>query len=315
MQESYDGELDEIEGGLLDSNDEEGLHIKKYDGKLSSCAAIKEKYLKAQSGLYDITLDYGRRVKVYCEMRKKCGEKGWTRLALWDAKKTGCPNGLVTYSDKGTVHACGRKFDNFLAYFCSESLEQQKVKNYFAYSCVSQFKIPSNSQFYSKVCGKVIGYQFGSTTGFYSAYFSRNVTQYDIHDGYLDGVIITLQSGEPIWTFASGNSENGAAENFTGCTCPSNIENVRKYLGDHYFCESGTPNYKGVMLYHKDPLWDGEKCNGDEKACCNKDKHPYMPYFKRVFSKQVNDNFELWMCGDMNIRADTPISRYELYVK
>ena len=58
------------------------------------------------------------------------------------------------------------------------------------------------SQRYNKVCGRIIGYQVGSTDAFNSS------PHFTIDQVYIDGVSVTY--GTPrkhIWTFASGISE------------------------------------------------------------------------------------------------------------
>ena len=93
---------------------------------------------------------------------------------------------------------------------------------------------------YSKVCGKVIGYQYGSPDAFRPYYNNRAL----MVDGYyVDGVNIT--HGHPrrhIWTFAAAVNEVYADENRCPCTKTDTTYTgvVPLFLGNDYFCDSGS---------------------------------------------------------------------------
>ena len=66
---------------------------------------------------------------------------------------------------------------------------------------------------YRKVCGRVIGYQFGSTGSFRNS--NQNPETVTINEAYLDGVSIT--HGTPrthIWSYAAGASETGSCNSY-----------------------------------------------------------------------------------------------------
>ena len=67
-------------------------------------------------------------------------------------------------------------------------------------------------------------------------------------------------------------------------SCPCNTgstASVSSFVGDDYFCESGTPSILHDQLFtdDPDPLWDGEGCGGDEGPCCNVSG---IPWFHKV---------------------------------
>ena len=145
---------------------------------VSSCQDIKNKQPNSPSGYYHIYSQI-----VFCEMGELCStEGGWTRLAYLDMTDStvDCPPGFKLY-ESGGVRACGRSSDN-------------------APGCQS-IKFPSNGISYSVVCGRVVGYQYGSPDAFHSP---TNIDSY-----YADGVSIT--QGYPrkhIWTLLAEKTEN-----------------------------------------------------------------------------------------------------------
>ena len=176
-------------------------------------------------------------------------------------------------------------------------------------SLVQAVKFPSYSISYSQVCGRVTGYQKGSTN-------ALEPSGFNINGPYVDGVSLTR--GRPrqhIWTFMAGLHENFFYSNgVTECPCASNSP-VRppSFVGNDYFCESGNPTNWDITTFHTDPLWDGKQCGVIEKACCNA---PGIPWFHKVFQQPTTDYIELRVCGDQGIdNEDIPVGFYEVYVK
>ncbi len=110
---------------------------------------------------------------------------------------------------------------------------------------------------YSRVCGRVIGYQFGILEGFYNGR--------TIDEDYIEGVSLT--HGPPrqhIWTFAAARQKN-EIHPYLSCPCinpsvPFPFE-LPSFVGNDYFCDSGT-DHAQCILNADDPLWDGEGCEG-----------------------------------------------------
>ena len=262
----------------------------------ASCEDIKTMSPSAPSGYYNITKYDGTTQRVYCDiehshqscngspdcMTEHCGSTGWTRVAYLNMSDPSqqCPTELRLYSESG-VRACGRQ-------------------TLLSGSCDS-ITFSTNGTRYSKVCGRVIGYQYGITYAF-------NNDHYSIDSYYVDGISITHGSPrQHIWTLAAGASDY---TDLCPCTIGS-TQHVPLFVGDDYFCESGRLTYRGVMLYTDDPLWDGEGCtgNGNEGPCCYA---PGIPWFHKVLNSPTTDTIELRVCARYN---DAPVSLYELYVK
>ena len=90
---------------------------------------------------------------------------------------------------------------------------------------------------YTKIRGFLREYQKGTPDGFRA---SRD-DGFGIDDPYVDGVSITL--GNPpkhVWTYAAGLTSNG---NFPNNNCPCTVTsgpNSPPFVGENYFCSSGT---------------------------------------------------------------------------
>jgi hypothetical protein len=110
---------------------------------------------------------------------------------------------------------------------------------------------------YSMVCGRAIGYQFGSPSA-----FERGVTEgRTIDAAYVEGVSIThgRSPRQHIWSYAAGSSEQRNSQGCSDSKCPCNGGyEPPSYVGNNYYCESA---YEGIcyaiIFFPDDPLWDG----------------------------------------------------------
>ena len=251
---------------------------------VSSCQDIKNNQPNSPSGYYHINSQI-----VYCEMGELCStEGGWTRLAYLDMTDStvDCPPGFKLY-ESGGVRACGRSSNN-------------------APGCQS-IKFPSNGISYSEVCGRVVGYQYGSPD-------ALNTNTNNIDSYYADGVSIT--QGYPhkhVWTLINGVYESNADYSNCPCNTPPGGVQPPPFVDNDYFCESGNPDSDwSPVLYSNDPLWDGEGCGTQEGNCCAASG---LPWFHKTFIS-TSEYLELRVCGNEPItNEDIPISFYELYVK
>ncbi len=167
---------------------------------------------------------------------------------------------------------------------------------------------------YNRVCGRIHGYQKGSTDAFdYST--SQHTT---IEEEYIDGVSLTHGSPgarQHIWTFAAAHDEDIPSRrncqcvnsNFTwSYTVPSFIEN-------QYFCETGNrgPGIGFNQIYSNDSLWDGRGC-GPTSSCCRLNN---PPWFCASLPVSTTDNLEVRICTDqIQSDEDVIVSLIEIYV-
>ena len=130
-------------------------------------------------------------------------------------------------------------------------------------SSCSSVVFPVNGVRYSKVCGKVIGYQYYSMDAF-QPYFSDPSL-----DVYVDGVSITHGKSprSHIWTFANVLDEVHSNEHVHPCVSTSFTGTVPPFIGSDYFCATGSRYTFSNQRYTADPLWDGEGCEGTNICC------------------------------------------------
>ena len=260
----------------------------------TSCQDIKKKHPNSPSGMYLMVTSDGETQHVYCHMEDLCSSGGgWTRIAYLDMSDSTevCPSGFRLYQSEG-VRVCGRQTSN--------SGGCQSVK----------FPLYGN---YSRVCGRVVGYQYRYPDAIHSSGI-YGTGHDDINSYYADGVSLT--HGSPrrhIWTFMAGYSENSQTQ--TDCPCNSGTTQiVQSLIGSDYFCESGNSNNKWLTkLYTADPLWDGNGCGSREQTCC---QAPGLPWFHKVLNSTTSDYLEMRVCADQETDdEDVPVNYYEIYIK
>ena len=263
----------------------------------SSCYDILKTYPSAPSGYYNIILSNGSQVEVYCDMEgSHCdGEGGWTRVAFVNMSVPGssCPSGLVQYDNIFTTSLCW-------------------INNSYV-GCNSAF-FSTYGLNYTKVCGRVRGYQWRYLDGFHCYIINDNCFNSEI---MTYGVTLTYSNNprKHIWTYAGGTREQGT--NYWNCPCNNGSEYtnyVIPFVGNDYYCESARGvGQSGNIFYSNDPLWDGKECPGREAPCC---ASPKIPWFVKTLNEAVNDDIEMIICGQNGgYIYGSPIDLVELYVK
>ena len=222
-----------------------------------------------------------------------CGGPGWRRVAFIDMTDTSydCPTGLnlASYSKR----TCGRSHTTRRG--CSSTT-------------FSVGGLP-----YSRVCGRIRGYQFGIANAFYPYYDG-------IDTNYVEGVSLTHGGAggrQHIWTFAVGVSE--VTNRYLNSTCPCDgapQSIVPPFVGNDYFCESGlhsefNTSYFAV-LFPDDVLWDGQNCTSTSTCC----QFNNPPWFTKNLPTATTDDIELRICIiNSAASADFPLELIELYVQ
>ena len=209
----------------------------------------------------------------------------WRRIAYFDTTQgDSCPTGLRTVTNNATNQtACGRT--NTSA------------------GCTS-LTFPS-SRNYSKVCGRVRGYQYRHMNAFNS--YAAGLNSY-----YVDGISIT--QGQPrkhLWTYAVGHSEQSGGSSSV-CPCNGNFPGAEAYIpnfvGNHYYCESGFVERWLSRMAWEDPLWDGNECIASN-ACCDR-----FGFFYRNVTVST-DHIEVRWCSNYpNTEEDSPADQLEIWV-
>ena len=214
----------------------------------------------------------------------------WRRIAYFDTTQgDSCPIGLRTVTNNATNQtACGRT---------GSSLQ------------CNSLTFPSMGN-YSKVCGKVRGYQHGYTPGFVH-YISNS--QRTIDSIYTAGISITQGSPhQHLWTYVTGVSERNY-EAYIACPCARSDYNqswIPTFVGNNYYCEAGFNDSYHIKTVWEDPLWDGNGCFAASNTCCNR----YGWFYRDV---QASSKYaEVRVCGYFYAYtySDFPIDQLEIWV-
>ena len=262
----------------------------------SSCKEIKELKPKSLSGYYWIKASGNSSTQVYCDMVKTCSgvTGGWMRAIKIDMTNSShtCPSGLKTLTSPKRLCAM-----NITRGGCSSAT------------------ISLHGVEYTRVCGKIIGYQQKTPDAFWAYNHNRNLT---IDDNYVDGISLTRGRNprKHIWTFAAALHEVITSLRQYLCPC-TNIHNpvtipIPPYVGSDYFCDTASETAVQRIFYPNDPLWDGQGC-GPLNTCCSFNN---PPWFMKELPSSTSDDIEMRLCADQT-RTDEDINfeSIELYVQ
>jgi hypothetical protein len=257
----------------------------------SSCKQIAELKPDYNSGYYWIQGVSGA-MGVYCEMgsRNIFGQSGgWMRIANVEMRNnhSQCPPGLVYNVTEGR-RLCRKPS---LAPGCSSTT------------------FSTQGMEYRQVCGKVIGYQYYKPKGFGP---SRGTPE--INETYIDGVSLT--HGIPrnhVWSFADAIDEIDSLHVICPCLHPSLtfVGVIPGFVGEDYYCETGSRKRAQRRYYFDDPLWDGEGCEG-ENECCDRGG----PWFCKQLPQPTQDDIEMRVCTNHNNEGeDVVLEQIVLYIQ
>ena len=176
-------------------------------------------------------------------------------------------------------------------------------------SCIST-TFSSHGIEYSRVCGRINGYQYYTTHAFKNYISSRG----SIDSAFVDGIVLTHGSPrQHIWTFAAGYTQYDIGSSGCPCNSDSYSYSLPPYVGNDYFCDSGHRyNTRPPQNYlTNDPLWDGAGCVSG--SCCTFNS---PPWFCKTLPHHTTDNIELRLCLDEVLtNEDVLFEAVELYVQ
>ena len=202
-----------------------------------------------------------------------CGGGDWTNVVSINMSDPlqQCPSAWTEFNVSG-IRGCGRQEAN-------------------EGTCSANSFLVANQ--YSRVCGRLTGYQAGSPDGFINS-------QTSIDEIYMNGVSIThgMSPRGHIWSYAAGVTERSSQHRPNNCPCsPEAGTGPQSFVGDNYYCESGNPSgeFEPNQLYTNDPLWDGQQCEG---TCCTGTKSPPWFSVQLEVPAPITDAIEVRICGD-----------------
>ena len=261
----------------------------------TSCMEIFQVTPQSPSGLYWIRANEHAVKHMYCDMERNCSgvAGGWMKIVSVNMTTSGgtCPPGLRALQNPKP--RCARHNDSP---GCSSAV------------------FPVQGIEYSRVCGRIIGYQQGHTDAF-GAYHHHSEHR-TIDSYYVDGISLTHGSPrEHIWTFAAALHEyNSHPTSVCRCTNTRNTQHatVPEFVGRDYFCDTGSENRHQGIFYADDPLWDGKGC-GEFNDCCSWNS---PPWFMKQLSSSTSDNIEMRLCSNENHNGeDITVETLVIYVQ
>ena len=239
------------------------------------------------SGNYWLRTSTGDPVNVYCNMDLSCNNvTGWMRVADLDFsnRNDSCPSHFT----EGTLSGVR---------FCEQTDGTGCSRTDF-----STFDVP-----YSKVCGKVIGYQFGTTEA-----FSRSIviSSLSLNSQYLDGISLTRGNlMDHIWSFAAGVTTTRTDRFGCPCATGSTVSVMSSFVGSDYFCDSAAASITSGVFY-SNALWDNVDCL--VSGCCNFNSPPW--FYKELSSSAGPIEFRA--CRDESGTTEgVYVGSLELYVQ
>ena len=262
----------------------------------TSCKEIYHLNPNITSGYYWLRSDHnnGSAVRVFCDMTLTCkgvGE-GWMQVAKLDMTNSShqCPLG-TKFMNIQSKRLCGM---NSSQAGCSSTT--------FAIQGIE----------YSRVCGKIIAYQYASTDSFKDIFRSGTT----INDNYVDGISLTYGSPRAhIWTFAAAPDELSITAPYS---CPCITNNSRSaarppsFVGNDYYCDTAPAEGWQPRLYTEDPLWDGAGC-GPANTCCSLNN---PPWFLKQLPSTTTGNLEMRICRDeISTNENVLVEVMELFIQ
>ena len=261
----------------------------------SSCKEIYSQASDSPSGYYWIRGTNNAAKHIYCDMEKDCNNVscGWMRVASIDMRDTNsmCPSGLRRIVE-GSHTLCARNREDL---GCSSAV------------------FPVEGVQYSKICGKIIGYQRRTPDAFHR-FISGQTT---VDSNYVDGISVThgRSPRKHIWTFAAALHEVNSATQYL-CPC-TNVDATGTtappaFVGHDYFCDTGSENQAQFIFYDQDPLWDGQGC-GSSNTCCTWNR---SPWFMKQLAHPTTDDIEIRLCTDQpTADEDITFETLDIYVQ
>ena len=173
-------------------------------------------------------------------------------------------------------------------------------------NCVST-NFSSHGVEYSRVCGRIIGYQFATP----DAFAGYRANQRSIDSYFLDGIVLTYGSPRShIWSFAA---EYNQYTNRCPCNSESHSGTIPPYVQNDYFCDSAHGYSTGPSFTYlvEDPLWDGAGCV--QGSCCQFNS---PPWFCKDLPHPTSEDIELRLCLNEDIsNEDAPFEVVEIYIQ
>ena len=115
-----------------------------------------------------------------------------------------------------------------------------------------------------------------------------------------------------MWTFAAALHEQYGDRSTCPCTMTGTTYTgaLPPFVGNDFFCDTGTHNEFQYTFYPDDPLWDGRGC-GPTSSCCSFNSPPW--FCKELYT---TDDIEVRVCTNARLsNEDITIEAIEVYLQ
>ena len=270
---------------VLESASSELLHL---SSEIGPC--LEEHINKTEKQLPNIKKlveDKKSAADILEESTHPCGGSGWKSAIYLDFRdpNTPCPDNWVETDYDEMPYTCGIRATGGGA--CAAEI----------------FSLPEDILEYSKVCGRIKAYQFGTPNAFIGTIFS--------------GIGVTYDSGSSfIWRFVAGATNDDTGSAMSRCPCDDG-DPAPPEVGDNYFCESVIDNPDpgttfDNVFFSKDILWDKIGCTSSDD-CCSRFTGPY---FIRQLDSPTSSDIGITICSNDGPHVENfAIELIEIYVK
>ena len=183
------------------------------------------------------------------------------------------------------------------------------TRSHTGYFNCSSVTFPTHGIAYTKVCGRARGYQYHASHAFNHYHFTGRTT---LDSVYVSGLSMTHgHLHNHLWTFAAGYSKV-LNHHRVKCPCASPYPGpaAPPFVGDNYFCETGTIEEPKAVWYLDDPLWDSQGC-ASGSTCCDRGG----PWFTTTLSQEASNDIEMRMCLTFPISLENiGVDQLEIFV-
>ena len=240
------------------------------------------------SHLYDSARSLNQ---MYCYMEfDKCLVPGITRVGLINMTKdnSSCPRHLELIEQSGKR-------------MCDSPLTGTRF---------TSIVFPTFNIKYNHVCGRAVGY---AHDGPYAFHYSVSRSYKSIDQPYVHGLSITYTINDErkhIWSLAAGYADPGDGGSHN-CPCAGGSSyRPPSYVGDDYYCESGSHSPPANKWYMDNPLWDGQGCHSSSRCCDNR----RQPWFWQFLPEMTDSDIEVRWLRPTGSGYNVAIEQLELYV-
>ena len=258
-------------------------------------ASCSELFLKGwDSGYYWISANGTSPVEVYCDMNRHCCNSpgGWMRVAylnMTDPTQQ-CPDGWRELT--APIRTCRRANGSY----------------------INSVTFNTHGMLYNRVCGRIIGYQFGTPEAF--LFYNNNPSNFTIERNYVDGVSVTYgQQGhrKHIWTFAGAKGESYQGNQV--CACTNTGIRIPPGLEQTTFVRLGQLQLKRVSFTNRIHSGMAKGVDLEALAAATISHHGFASRLSEATNENIEVRLMTFAYPHFLEHEDTPIELIELYIQ